>query len=123
MILEGLTDRQKALIYTHILYRDTVLEDYHAVSKRMDSDFYDVIYKVGVMSKQSILSVKTMMYFNKEVFNRISTLIFERLSYRMHMIKISSSRVVKSLDHGGSEQCEKSLSRDMKRKWALDSTK
>lgn len=104
MILEGLTDRQKALIYTHILYRDTVLEDYHAVSKRMDSDFYDVIYKVGVMSKQSILSVKTMMYFNKEVFNRISTLIFERLSYRMHMIKISSSRVVKSLDHGGSEQ-------------------
>lgn len=46
MILENLTDREKALIYTHIIYRDTVLEDYHAVSKRMDSDFYDVIYKV-----------------------------------------------------------------------------
>lgn len=46
MILENLTDREKALIYTHIIYRDTDLEDYHAKSKRMDTDFYDVIYKV-----------------------------------------------------------------------------
>lgn len=44
------SDRELALCYAHIAYRNTELEDYHSQNVIMDDDFYNIIYEI--VSKQ-----------------------------------------------------------------------
>lgn len=65
MIINELTDKQKAIIYTHIIYRDTELEEFHVKNKRMTDELYKIVLEIVTKNLQRVKS-------NQNILNRVA---------------------------------------------------